>query len=639
MNINTFNTLGYNDLKEIIKGYCISGLGKQLIDKMLPSSNLTVIEKKLKETSEARKILDDSKHIPLEGIYDIRVLVEKVEKGGLLEADEVTHIGDFLRGCRKIKRFMLQQESYAPILSEYAYSMSELSNIEEEINRIIKNNKVDSSASKELGKIRRNIDATEGKIKEKLNKMLSSSHYSKYIQEFFVSMRNGRYVIPIKANYKNKVEGNIIDSSSKGTTVFIEPAAVNKLNSELSTLKYAEKAEEYQILAYLTGIIYEGLREIKINIELISEYDMISAKAKYSQKIDGIEPIINTRGYIKIVNGIHPLLEGDTVPLNFEVGDKYRSLIITGPNAGGKTVALKTIGILTLAMQSGIHVRAKNGTELSVFDDIFVDIGDNQSIKNALSTFSSHMKNISDILDHANNSSLILFDEIGTGTEPNEGTGLAIAILEELYYYGAITVATTHYADIKRYAYEHPEFRNAHMKFNPDTLEPLYKMVIGEGGESNALWISKKVGVKESVLKRAKGYIDDKKYEYNLVKRSKLRNDQVSMAISKKASIEYEYRIGDQVILLEKGQKAIVYQERDQLNNIVVLIGDEYKEINIKRVKLNIKREELYPEGYDYNTLFTAYKDRKLEHDLKRGSKKALKKIQKEIRKNRNLNE
>lgn len=502
MNTNTLNTLGYKDFKEIIKGYCVSGLGKQLIDKMVPSSNITVIEKKLSETSEARKILDDSKHIPLEGIYDIRELVEKVEKGGFLEADEATHIGDFLRGCRKIKKFMVQQESYAPILSEYAYSMNELRHIEEEINRVIKNNKVDSSASKELAKVRKNIDATEGKIKEKLNKMLSSSHYSQYIQEFFVSMRNGRYVIPIKANYKNKVEGNIIDSSSKGTTVFIEPSSINKLNSELSTLKYAEKAEEYQILAYLTGLIYEELKEIKINIELIAEYDMISAKAKYSQRIDGIEPIINTRGYIKIVNGIHPLLEGNTVPLNFEVGHEYRSLIITGPNAGGKTVALKTIGLLTLAMQSGVHVRANAGTELSVFDNIFVDIGDNQSIKNALSTFSSHMKNISDILNQANNSSLILFDEIGTGTEPNEGTGLAIAILEELYHYGAITVATTHYADIKRYAYEHSEFQNAHMKFNPDTLEPLYKMVIGEGGESNALWISKKVGVKESVLKR-----------------------------------------------------------------------------------------------------------------------------------------
>ncbi|WP_250861293.1 endonuclease MutS2 [Oceanirhabdus seepicola] len=639
MNINTFNTLGYNDFKEIIKGYCVSGLGKQLIDKMIPSSNLTVIQKKLRETSEARKILDDSRHIPLEGIYDIRALVEKVEKGGLLEAEEATHIGDFLRGCRKIKRFMVQQEAYAPVLSEYAYSMSELTNIEDEINRIIKNNKVDSSASKELSRVRRNMDATEGKIKEKLNKMLSSSHYSQYIQEFFVSMRNGRYVIPIKANYKNKVDGNIIDSSAKGTTVFIEPSSVSKLNSELSTLKYAEKAEEYQILAYLTGIIYEELREIKINIELIAEYDMISAKAKYSQRIDGIEPVINTRGYIKIVNGIHPLLEGDTVPLNFEVGDEYRSLIITGPNAGGKTVALKTIGILTLAMQSGVHVRANDGTELSVFDNVFVDIGDNQSIKNALSTFSSHMKNISDILDQANNSSLILFDEIGTGTEPNEGTGLAIAILEELYYYGAITVATTHYADIKRYAYEHPEFQNAHMKFNPDTLEPLYKMVIGEGGESNALWISKKVGVKESVLKRAKGYIDDKKYEYNLVKRSKLRNDEISRIISKKESIEFEYRVGDQVILLENGQKAIVYNERDKLNNIVVLIGDEYKEVNIKRVKLNIKREKLYPEDYDFDILFKAYKDRKLEHDLKRGSKKAIKKIQKEIRNNRKLNQ
>lgn len=632
MNNNTLKTLEYNELKEKVKKFCVSGLGKDLIDNLTPYNNIQAIKKRLQETSEAKKILNTSNHIPFDGIYDINNIIDKVEKAGQLDPGEMIKISDFLRGCRRIKKFMTEQEFYAPTLSEYSLSLREFRNIEEEINGSIRNNRVDSSASKELGKIRRKIDNLEEKIQEKLNKFLTSDTYKKYIQEFYISKRNDKYVIPVKASYKNKINGAVIDISTKGSTVFIEPTSVSKLNNELNVLRYEEKLEEYQVLAYLTGLIFEEIKSISINLELISQYDMIFAKAKYSNHIKGIEPKINSYGYINIINGEHPLLEEGCVPLNFSIGKDYRALVITGPNAGGKTIALKTVGLLTLAVQSGFHIKAEEGTEISIFDNVLVDIGDNQSIKNALSTFSSHMKNISEIMNKSNNSSLILFDEIGTGTEPNEGAGLAIAILEELYKKGAITVSTTHYGEIKNYAEDHPDFQNAHMKFNPDTLEPLYKMVIGEGGESNALWISRRMGVKESVLKKAKSYIENKEYDYDLVKDSKIRKKDISQNTKAFEKKDEELRVGDKVIILETGEDAIVYKEKDKYNNIEVMVEDDFISLNIKRVQLSVRRELLYPDGYDLNSLFVSYEKRKLDRDIERGSKKALKKIQKEIK-------
>lgn len=633
MNNNTFKTLEYNQLKEKVKEFCVSGLGKELMDNLKPHSNSVVIKKKLQETSEAKNILNYSNHIPFDGIYDISNLIDKVQKIGQLDPNEIIKISDFLRGCRRIKKFMRAQEFYAPILSEYSLSLTDFNNIEEEINSTIKNSKVDSSASRELSRIRKKIDNMEEKIQEKLNKFLTSESYKKYIQEFYISKRNEKYVIPIKSSYKNNIDGVVVDISTKGSTVFMEPNSVSKLNNELNALRYEEKLEEYQILAYLTGLIYEQIRYININVELISQYDMIFAKAKYSNRIKGIEPRINSYGYINLIKAKHSLLDEDCVPLDFSIGRDYRALVITGPNAGGKTIALKTVGLLTLAVQSGLHIKAEEGTEISIFDNIFVDIGDNQSIKNALSTFSSHMKNISEIMNEANNSSLILFDEIGTGTEPNEGAGLAIAILEELYKKGAITIATTHYGEIKNYAEEHPDFQNAHMKFNPDTLEPLYKMVIGEGGESNALWISRKMGIKKSVLEKAKLYIENKKYDYDIVKNNKIRLKDLSSEKNFNENKYNDLNVGDKIQILETGQDAIVYKEKDKYNNIEVMINDEFLSLNIKRVKLLAKRELLYPKDYDLNSLFVSYEKRKLERDIERGSKKTLKKIQKEIRK------
>lgn len=625
MDIMTLEKLNYNELKEIVKGYCVSGLGKALIDKLEPSSNLKVVNRRLDETSEGRRLIDASYHIPLVGIFNVLPYIDKIEKGASLDPEDLAIMSDFLRGCRKVKLFIKDKEGYAPTLSSYGESITDLSFIEEEINRCIRGSIVDSNASRELKKIRRGIDECENKIKEKLERFLKNSENKQYIQEFFISKRKGRYTIPIKASYKNYVQGTIIESSSKGTTVFMEPSTVSKYTSELAILKAEESVEEYKILGMLTELINEKIREVKINIEVIAEYDMIWAKAKYSNDIEGIKPRLNEYGYIKIVDGEYPLIK-NPVPLNFEIGDDYRTLIITGPNAGGKTVVLKTVGILTLAVQSGFHIPAKEGTEISVFNKIFVDIGDNQSIENALSTFSSHVKNLAKIIKESSKSTLLLFDEIGSGTEPNEGAALAIAILEELYHKGCITIASTHYGEIKNFSQEHPQFENAAMEFKKDTLEPLYKLHIGKSGDSNALYISKKMGIPDSIIERTRKYIETKSYNYDVINSSKI--------IKKKEEIEevdlkYNYCIGDKVILLDNNESAIVYKELDELNNLTVFYKKEFIKVNYRRVKLELTASELYPEGYDLNQIFISYKERKLDHDIIRGSKKALKKVRK----------
>lgn len=629
MNHITFEKLQYNELKDIVKSYCVSGLGKQLLDKLTPSPNLTVAKNRLNETTEARAILDAEGHVPFLGVSNIDNTIQKLEKGIILDPSELISISDFLRGCRKIKKFMLEKEFFAPVLASYANSMSEFKSVEEEINFAIKANRVDSAASRELKRIRNHIETTEEKIKDRLTKFLNSSANKTYIQEFFISKKDDRYTIPIKASYKNHVQGTVVEISSKGATVFMEPSAVAKLNVELATLKAEEAVEEYQILATLSGLLMEHIREININMELISQYDMVFAKAKFSKHIGGVEPGLNDVGYIKLVNCKHPLLTGEAVPLHFEIGKDYRSLIITGPNAGGKTVVLKTIGLLTLATMSGFHIVADKGTEIAIFDHIFVDIGDNQSIENALSTFSSHMKNLSDIMRASNNNTLLLFDEIGSGTEPNEGAALAISILEEFYHMGCITVATTHYGEIKRFSEMHSDFMNAAMRFNSETLEPLYKLIIGTSGESNALWISKKMNIRETVLQRAKGYINSKDYHLKRVSDSKIRKPKIGNV---RTTVKYEFKKGDRVKLLDHNDVGIVYEEMDNFFNVAVFYEGEFIKVNVKRLALELPATELYPEGYDVETLFVDYKDRKLQHDIERGSKKALRKIQKEIR-------
>lgn len=630
MNLTTIEKIQFNQVREQIERHCVSSLGKKRFKKLQLNAKPVVVTTRYNETEEARALLDAKLTMPFMGLSSIDVFMEQLEKGLLLEASSLIDVADFLRSGRMIRRFMEKHESLAPTLTMYARSITEFTEIEDEIYFSIKNGQVADEASKELRRIRRLIAEKESKIEERLSKFLKNKDNQKQIQEFFVSKKNERFTIPIKAAYKNQVAGTIIETSSKGTTVFIEPTAVTKLNDELAMLKVEESTEIYQILATLSGLILENLVPIQLNLETIAEYDMIFARGKYSRLIQGVTPKLNQRGYIHLVNAVHPLIEANAVPLNFTVGEDYRGLIITGPNAGGKTVVLKTVGLLALMTLLGIQLPADEGTEMGLFEGIFVDIGDSQSLENALSTFSSHIQNIADIMQVAPRNSLVLFDEIGSGTEPNEGAALAIAILEEFYQRGNIVVATTHYGEIKRYSEIHPDFINAAMAFDQATLTPLYQLLMGESGESNALWIAKKMNLKEHVIQQAQRYMEDK--DYSLTKASIPKNKTMIDSQTERAESVSLLKKGDRVLLLDYNENGLVFEDNPLRETVTVFYRNDYHEVVPKRLKLEVLATDLYPPDYDLSTLFTSYTERKLDHDINRGSKKALKKIHREIK-------
>ncbi len=627
MNEKTLNTLNYFDVKNLIKSYCVSELGKKLIDEIKPSNNINQVKHLLQEATEARTLIDNSYSIPLKGIANISGIIEKLEKEAILEIDDLNKVADFLNGCKAIKKFFENKETYAKNLTSYCANITLMPEIVEQINNSIKGNSINSDATKELKKIRKHIDICESKIKEKLDKFIKNSINKEFIQDAIIVQRNGKYTIPIISTYKNKVDGTIVDYSQKGTTLYLEPSTIQKHSTELDILFVEEQVEIYKILSEISNQIYENLYSLNLNIDIISKYDMIFAKGKFSANTKGISPKLNNAGRINIVNGVHPLIN-NFQPLNFSIADTYRALVITGPNAGGKTIVLKTVGLLTLMTMSGFHISASMDTEISLFQNIFVDIGDNQSIENSLSTFSSHMQNLSYILEKSNHHTLTLLDEIGSGTEPNEGAGLGIAILEELYKKGVIIIATTHYGEIKSFSEQHQGFENAAMEYRDKTLEPLYKLKIGKSGDSNAFYIAQKMGIPEHIRLKALSYIETKIYDLSLINESKIvkytdfTQDEVKNT--------YSYAIGDRVKVLDNDKIGLVYKTISSKNQIDVFVENEIISVHEKRLQLLAKATDLYPHDYDLNSLFTSFKERKLEHDIERGSKKGLKKLFKE---------
>ena len=630
MNEMTFEKLEYNKLKEKVKYYSSSNLGAELLERLTPSADIEVVENRLTETKEACALIGAEGKIPLIGIDQIDVLLERLSKGEILDPSNLMQIYDFLRGCRKVKEYMESNTFYAPVLATYASGIMVYKEVEEEIGRSITGHQVAPTANKELGKIRDQIEKIEVKINEKLKNFLNNPGNKEFIQDSFISKKGDYYTVPIKASYKNHVSGTIVEISSKGTTVFMEPSSIARLNNELIIKKAEETMIEYQILATLSGMVVEHIYSMNTNKDIMAKYDLIFAKAKYSLSIKGIKPRLNDIGSIKLVKAIHPLLAGTVVPLDFKIGRDARGLIITGPNAGGKTMVLKTIGLLTLATLSGLYISASEGTEIAVFNKVFVDIGDNQSSENALSTFSSHIKNIADIMRVANNNTLLLFDEIGSGTEPNEGAALAISILEEFYQMGCISVSTTHYGEIKRFSELHPDFINAAMQFNQETLEPTYKLLIGKSGDSNALWISSKMKLREKVVQRAKKYMESKDYQFTKVREEKVRK---AKDYNHSKEEQHQYGKGDKVFLIDYNDSGLIYEEEDKYRNVVVFFQEKFLEINVKRIELEFPATELYPRDYNLDNLFSDFRTRKLEHDIRRGSKKALRKIQREMKK------
>lgn len=625
----TIDKLQFNQIKEEVKKRAIGQYSKKRIEEMTPQTNLQTVKNRQEETKEARQILESQQHVPFMGLTRIDALTSQVKKGFLLTPTELIEYADFLRSSRMIRRFFEKNQYQTPLLHVYSKNMPDLSMVEELIYQQIKNQKVSDEASRNLRKVRKQLQLTEKEIQDRLLKFLRHPHNKEMIQEAMIVQKGDHYTIPIKASYKNKVPGTIIEQSNKGTTVFIEPTAVEKASMNYQLLKAEEIAEEYQVLAYLTGALAEQEQAIDLIIETITRLDIIFARGKYSQEIHGVTPRINQSEYIKIKQGRHPLIQGKAVPLDFELGKDYRGLVITGANAGGKTVVLKTVGLLTLMAMFGLQVPAAEGTELAVFDEIFVDIGDQQTIENALSTFSGHMQNIAEMLRKVSRNTLVLLDEIGSGTEPNEGAALAVAIMEAMYEQGALIVATTHYGEIKKFANDHEDFIPAAMAFDKEALKPKYLLQVGETGESQALWIAQKMNMSQTLIEQAQYYIQHKAY-----RTTKKVFQTTKVNVPRTKTQVQQFSKGDRVYSAVHQQEALVYEDTAE-ETVTIFLDKELINVPRKRLTLKMSAEKLYPVGYELDHLFTDFQTRKWQRDLARGSKKAHKKLSKEAKERR----
>ncbi len=505
---STLITLEFNKIIDILENYAVTYLGKNKVHALEPSYDKENVMHMLKETNQAFLLLYRKGAPPLYDIENITISLKALKSHSSLTAKALLNIGNILRNARELKEFFYNDESIDlsefNLLKNYFDNLYNNKNIENIIfTSILDENTISDNASKTLANLRKNRKNLESGIKDSLNKTLHS--YSKYIMEPIITIRNERYVIPVKEAYRNEVKGFIHDVSSSGSTVFIEPIGVFELNNKINDLKLQENLEIERILQNISSMLFPYVDELEKDLSLIQHIDFIFAKAKYSKDIDGIFPNLNDNKEIKLYGARHPLISKESVvPVDIIVGNSYSSLVITGPNTGGKTVTLKTIGLLTLMACSGLAIPAKENSSVYVFDQIFADIGDEQSIAESLSTFSSHMTNIIYIINNCNKNSLILLDELGSGTDPLEGSSLAISILEYLHNLGCISISTTHYEEVKQYALVTDGFENASSEFDIENLKPTYRLLIGIPGKSNAFAISKRLGLPQNILDRAK---------------------------------------------------------------------------------------------------------------------------------------
>lgn len=534
MNKKVLGTLEFNKIIEKLADYASSPIGKELCEKTLPLSDIDEIKKKQQETSDALRRLWSKGAISFSGNRDIRATLKRLEIGSLLSVKELLDISSVLSVTLRIKTYSRGddiEEDNKDSLSDMFLLLEPLSNLNSEIKRcIISEDEIADDASSTLFSLRKQQKNTGNKIHNQLNSLVNSMR--SYLQDGIITMRNGRYCLPVKADSKSMIPGMVHDQSSTGSTLFVEPMSVVNLNNELRELELKEQEEIEKILYTLSGEAASYVVNIAQNFNILNELDYIFARAAYSKDLKCSEPVFNTEGIINLKCARHPLLDvHKVVPTNIPLGKDYDLLIITGPNTGGKTVSLKTVGLLTLMGQAGLHIPADEGSSLSIFTQVYADIGDEQSIEQNLSTFSSHMKNIIYILSHADKDSLVLFDELCAGTDPVEGAALAISILTFLHNMKIRTMATTHYSELKVFALSTPGVSNASCEFSLETLSPTYRLLIGIPGKSNAFAISKKLGLPQYIIDDASNHINDE---------SKSFEDIIADLNNSKAEIEKE---------------------------------------------------------------------------------------------------
>ncbi|MER2111106.1 MAG: endonuclease MutS2 [Solibacillus isronensis] len=512
-------TLEFHKVREQVAAFCTNSIGKQAIDELVPETDYDTVVELLEEMDEGLAILRVKGNVPLGGIFDVRPHARRSQIGGMLSPMELMEIASTIRASRILRNFIEDIESEntieIPHFIERKEQMPVLTALQHEINDCIDDNgTVLDSASPALRSIRQSLRSEESKVRQKLESLTRGSNATKMLSDAIITIRNDRFVIPVKQEYRSHYGGIVHDQSASGQTLFIEPDAVIQANNEVQRLKVKEKAEIERILSELTLKVQEVGHEIFVLVQLLGELDVILAKGKYGQANKCTMPKMNKEGYTRLVRARHPLLPIEEAVANtIEFGRDVTAIVITGPNTGGKTVTLKTVGLCTIMAQCGLPVPALDGSELAVFEQIFADIGDEQSIEQSLSTFSSHMVNIVDILSKFNEKSLILFDELGAGTDPQEGAALAIAILDETVDRGARVMATSHYPELKAYGYNRPSVVNASVEFDIETLSPTYRLLIGVPGRSNAFEISKRLGLSSNVIDHAKSFTGTDRHE------------------------------------------------------------------------------------------------------------------------------
>lgn len=507
MNYKSLTTLEYDKIIDRLVSFTASDKAKERLKKLVPMTDIHDINAALSETSDALSRVYAKGAVSFGGVHDIGASVKRLEIGSSLNTVELLHISSLLTAAARVKNYY---EDTTDSLTGYFHALEPLTPLNTEIKRcIVSEDEISDDASANLRSIRRQKVLAAERIHTELNKMLNSSSVRNCLQDFVITSRSGRYCLPVKAEYKSQVPGMVHDQSATGSTLFIEPAAVVKLNNDIRELELKEQAEIEAILAELSAKASEFTDELLTDFQVLTTLDFIFAKAQMSKQYKCSCPVMNTNNYINIKKGRHPLIDPHkVVPIDIYLGKNFNLLIITGPNTGGKTVSLKTVGLLTLMAQSGLHIPALDHSELAVFDNVFADIGDEQSIEQSLSTFSSHMTNTVSILKEADAHSLILFDEIGAGTDPTEGAALAISILNDLHKRGITTMATTHYSEIKVYALTTDGVENACCEFDVESLRPTYRLLIGIPGKSNAFAISKKLGLPDYIIKDASARMD-----------------------------------------------------------------------------------------------------------------------------------
>ena len=583
MEKRVLKTLEYDKILAMLKERASCCVSRELVDTMEPSGDFDTVERELKLTAEAETLFYKTGRSPVDDFPDMRHCLERMHAALFLSTGELLGIASCLKAARIAKDILAKEVGEESYLYNLAGLLITHRSAEEEINRcIINEDEIFDGASPALARIRRAMRLANEKVREKLNSMIRSTAYQKYLQEPIITIRNGRFVIPVKQEYRQQVPGLIHDQSSSGATLFIEPSAVVELGNEYKKLLAEEADEIERILTELTAMLAPYADEIREDLNIMGQIDLIFAKAKLSRELNAVMPRLNRNNYVRIVRGRHPLIPADrVVPIDIWIGRDYRSLIITGPNTGGKTVTLKIVGLFALMVQSGIFVPANEGSEFPVFEHIYADIGDEQSIEQSLSTFSSHMKNIVGILDKADENSLVLLDELGAGTDPIEGAALAMSILEELNDRHCICVSTTHYSEIKAFAMTHEGMENASMEFDIDRLCPTYRLYIGIPGKSNAFEISSRLGLPNSIIDKAKGFLkgEDVRFE-----------DIISSAQSQHRIAEEERKMAEEARAELEKLRADAERERRKLDEDRNRLQAKAKE-DAKRIVADTKRE------------------------------------------------